>query len=44
MKNKNEYNFTYYLIRDVFRYTELKKLKELIDDILEDKKQGGYID
>jgi hypothetical protein len=44
MKNNNEYNFVYYLVRDVFRYAELKKLKEFIDEILEDKKQGGYVD
>jgi hypothetical protein len=31
-------------VRDVFRYAELKKLKEFIDEILEDKKQGGYVD
>ena len=44
MENSNEYNFAYYLIRDVFTYKQLKKLTEFIDEILEDKEQGGYIE
>ena len=31
-----------YLIRDVFFYKELAEIKQFIEEIMEDKKQGGY--
>jgi len=31
-----------YLIRDVFNSYELTEIKQFIEEIIEDKKQGGY--
>ena len=31
-----------YLIRDVFFYSELVEIKQFIEEIMEDKKEGGY--
>ena len=31
-----------YLIRDVFTYSQIKELVSFAQDILEDKKDGGY--
>jgi len=31
-----------YLIRDVLYYSELVEIKQFIEEIMEDKKQGGY--
>ena len=31
-----------YLIRDVLYYSELAEIKQFIEEIMEDKKQGGY--
>ena len=40
LKNK-KHEFKYY-IRDVFFYTEILALKNFCEEILEDKKEGGY--
>ena len=31
-----------YLIRDVLYYSELAEIKQFLDSVMEDKKQGGY--
>jgi len=31
-----------YLIRDVLYYSELVEIKQFLESIMEDKKQGGY--
>ena len=31
-----------YLIRDVFFYTELERIKEFIEDTMQEKKECGY--
>ena len=33
-----------YLIRDVLFYSELVEIKEFLEDIIKDKKEGGYDD
>jgi len=40
LKNK-KHEFRYY-VRDVFSYTEILSLKNFCEEILEDKKEGGY--
>ena len=31
-----------YLIRDVFFYSELAEIKQFIEEIMQEKKEGGY--
>ena len=33
-----------YLIRDVLYYSELVEIKQFLESIMKDKKQGGYVD
>ena len=43
MVENKRHEFKYY-IRDVFTFSEIEDLKEFCEEILEDKKEGGYID
>ena len=40
--NKNLISNTKYLIRDVWTTQQLLELQEFIEDIIEDKLEGGY--
>ena len=41
MLENKKHEFKYY-VRDVFSYTEILELGNFCEEILEDKKEGGY--
>ena len=40
----NHFFNTLYAIRDVWTYKQLIELRRVLDDIIEDKENGGYTD
>ena len=40
--NKNLISNTKYLVRDVWTMKQLLELQEFIEDVIEDKLEGGY--
>tara|TARA_R100000995_G_C3450210_1_gene107753 strand:+ start:335 stop:478 length:144 start_codon:yes stop_codon:yes gene_type:complete len=32
-----------YLIRDIFFYSELAEIKQFIEDVMQEKEEGGYV-
>ena len=39
---RNHFFNTKYAIRDVWKYETLIELKNILDDVIEDKENGGY--